>query len=198
MKKFIVLISFSLATFSLHATIHTIQVWNGYFQFLPSAMTIQLGDTIQWLPLDQPTMVHTITSDTIPDGAEPFDQIWQSPADTFFQYVPQVAGRYKYVCTPHVTLGMVAQFEVTDSLSAIDSPLPGFAPSLVYPNPTVDILRIKDLKSPVDYKIINSEGKIIFLGVTDEGKVEVSSLSSGMYFLELLGDRREIIRFVKQ
>lgn len=197
MKKFIVLVSFTLATYSLHATIHTIQVWNGYFQFLPNAMTIQLGDTIQWLPLDQPTMVHTITSDSIPAGAEPFDQIWQSPADTFFQYVPQVAGLYKYVCTPHISLGMVAQFMVTDSLSAIDSSFPDFTPTLVYPNPATDILNIKDLKDRADYKIINPEGKIISLGAVN-GQIDVSNLSTGIYFLELLGDRREIVRFIKQ
>jgi len=55
-------------------------------------LTIQLGDTVQWLPLDFPSMVHTITSTNIPLGAPTFDQIWQAHADPFFQYVPPIAG----------------------------------------------------------------------------------------------------------
>jgi plastocyanin len=122
MKK-IILILLILSAFNSKGTIHQIQVWNGYFQFLPSNnITIQLGDTIQWIPLDPPTMSHTITSDNIPVGAVSFDQIWQLPADTFFQYIPQVVGLYQYVCTPHITLGMIGEFNVvnggcTDSLA---------------------------------------------------------------------------------
>lgn len=198
MKKCIVLISFILTTFSLQATVHTIQVWNGYFQFLPNAMTIQLGDTIQWLPLDQPTMVHTITSDSIPAGAEPFDQIWQSPADTFFQYVPQVAGLYKYVCTPHVSLGMVAQFLVTDSSTDVEAFDDQRNPVLVYPNPAVDRIQFKNIAEAVDYKIIDRNGKVIHQGTTSNSGVDITSLTSGLYFVDLLGDRREIVRFIKQ
>jgi len=58
-------------------------------------------------------MSHTITSNNIPTGAVPFDQVWQMPADTFFQYIPQVAGLYEYVCTPHIPNGMIGEFTVT-------------------------------------------------------------------------------------
>jgi hypothetical protein len=75
---------------------------------------VQLGDTVQWVQLDPPTMTHTITSDNIPNGAIPFDQIWQLPADTFFQYIPQVVGLYQYVCTPHIPFGMIGEFTVVN------------------------------------------------------------------------------------
>jgi Leucine-rich repeat (LRR) protein len=82
-------------------------------QFLPpNNIIVQLGDTIQWTPLDPPTMPHTITSDNIPFGAAPFDQVWQMPADTFFQYIPQIPGLYQYVCTPHISFGMIGEFSV--------------------------------------------------------------------------------------
>ena len=87
-------------------------VWDGYMQFLPSSLEIQLGDTIHWIPLDFPSMMHTITSTNIPEGAEVFDELWQAPADTFFQYIPNVAGLYEYVCTPHIPMGMVGSFTV--------------------------------------------------------------------------------------
>ena len=114
MKK-LLLILLILSSFYVKGDIHQIQVWNGYYQFLPSNnITVQLGDTIQWVPLDPPTMNHTITSDNIPNGAIPFDQIWQLPADTFFQYIPQVVGLYQYVCTPHITFGMIGEFTVVN------------------------------------------------------------------------------------
>ena len=64
-------------------------------------------------------MTHTITSDNIPNGAIPFDQIWQLPADTFFQYIPQVVGLYQYVCTPHIPFGMIGEFTVTNGTTAV-------------------------------------------------------------------------------
>ncbi len=197
-KKFIFLLSFVSATYALNATTHTIQVWNGYFQFLPNAMTIQLGDTIQWLPLDQPTMVHTITSESIPDGAEPFDQIWQAPTDTFFQYVPQVAGLYKYVCTPHISIEMVAQFMVTDSPSAVGDANDQYQPNMIYPNPAVNLIHLKNVLDDVDYKIVDINGKLIGIGVTVSGEIDITGLTSGLYFVEIIGDRREILKFVKQ
>ena len=88
----------------------------GYYKFVPPSLIIQLGDTIEWEPYFGllPMMLHTITSDNIPVGAASFDQVWQMPADTFFQYIPQVAGLYQYVCTPHIPNGMIGEFTVTN------------------------------------------------------------------------------------
>ena len=114
MKKLLFILCI-ISSFNSKGAIYQISVWNGYYQFLPpNNITIQLGDTIQWIPLDPPTMTHTITSDNIPSGAVPFNQVWQMPADTFFQYIPQVAGLYQYVCTPHIPNGMIGEFTVTN------------------------------------------------------------------------------------
>ena len=115
MTKKILLLLFIISSFNSKGTIHQIQVWNGYYQFLPpNNITVQLGDTVQWIPLDPPTMTHTITSDNIPAGSASFNQIWQLPADTFFQYIPQFAGIYQYVCTPHIPMGMIGEFTVVN------------------------------------------------------------------------------------
>lgn len=120
MKK-LLLILFILSSFNSKGTIHHIGVWGGYYQFVPPSITIQLGDTLQWEPYFGmlPTMLHTITSDNIPSGAVPFDQVWQMPADTFFQYIPQAAGLYQYVCTPHIPMGMIGEFTVITGTTAI-------------------------------------------------------------------------------
>ena len=103
MKK-LLLILFILFSFNSKGIIHQIGVWGGYYEFVPVSIAIQLGDTLQWEPFAGlfPVMLHTIISDNIPSGAVPFDQVWHMPADTFFQYVPQVSGLYQYVCTPHI------------------------------------------------------------------------------------------------
>ena len=115
MKKYILIIIFSITTLHVKSEIHVILVWDGYYQFMPSSLNINLGDTIHFLPLDPPMMAHTITSSNIPIGANPFDQIWQAPADTFFQYIPQVEGFYEYVCTPHIPFGMIGSFNVINT-----------------------------------------------------------------------------------
>ena len=115
MKKYILIIIFSITSLYVKSEIHVILVWDGYSQFMPSSLNINLGDTIHFLPLDPPLMVHTITSSNIPIGANSFDQIWQAPADTFFQYIPQVEGFYEYVCTPHISFGMIGSFNVINT-----------------------------------------------------------------------------------
>ena len=65
-------------------------------------------------------MTGTITSDSIPTGAATFNKIWQLPADTFFQYIPQVIGLYKYVCTPHIHLNMIGEFTVVNGTVLIE------------------------------------------------------------------------------
>ena len=197
MKKLFLLLCFSAFSLWGHATTHTIQVWNGYFQFLPNAMTIQLGDTIQWLPLDQPTMVHTITSDSIPEGAVPFDQIWQAPADTFFQYVPQVAGLYKYVCTPHISFGMVAQFEVMDISSASEEVTKSSQPIQVFPNPATHWIRISGFEGSADYHIFSLNGELLLSGQSISGKIDISTLTPGLYVIDILGIRNERVAFSK-
>ncbi|MBT3933371.1 MAG: hypothetical protein HOF35_03835, partial [Bacteroidetes bacterium] len=127
LKKIIIILSILIITYSSKATIHIVKVWDGYAQFVSHAnfssdISIQLGDTVQWLPLDVPSMVHTITSTNIPVGAATFDQIWQAPADTFFQYVPQIAGLYEYECTPHATShDMVGSINVIAGTTNISS-----------------------------------------------------------------------------
>lgn len=123
-KNTILIFLFAVNTNIVFATVHQIQVWNGYYQFLPpSNLTVNLGDTIQWVPLDPPSMYHSITSYNIPIGATSFDEPWQLPSDTFFQYVPQIAGLYQYHCTPHISFGMLGEFTVisNDTFNCADS-----------------------------------------------------------------------------
>ena len=196
MKKTIIALTFALSSLTSSATIHTVSVWSGYFQFMGAGITIQLGDTVQWLPLDTPGMPHTITSTNIPVGATAFDQIWQAPADTFFQYVPQIAGLYEYECTPHaVSHGMTGSINVIADVSGImNQDLVGLH---IYPNPTTDILHFSESNIDCQYAIFTHKGERVLSGTT-KSSINVSTLATGVYHVELIGDKRRMLKFIKQ
>lgn len=191
MKKLLLVIGIAFISISANATIHVVQVWNGYYQFLPNSLTMNLGDTIEWRKLDDPTMYHTITSTSIPAGAVAFDVDWQMPADTFFQYVPAYAGTYYYECTPHVTsFNMVGSFTV-NPVAGIQSM--GENSFDVYPNPAIESLNIQG-GTCSEFKIMSLAGKLMMQGKL-EGEINIRSIPPGGYIL-VLGDKSPI-RFNK-
>ena len=202
MKKLFFLIPAILCFQLNYATIHIIGVWSGYYQFVPSNITIQLGDTIQWHPLfDLPSLTdpHTITSTTIPGGAPSFDVPFASPSDTFFQYIPQVAGIYNYVCTPHaISMGMTGSFEVIDSTAGIYDEI--LLSLKVFPNPSSSYINLS-INSD-NYTVFKSSNNTIELTSTEgklvkkmilpnmkdehiETKMDISELAGGIYFLKI-------------
>lgn len=196
MKKLLLSLFTIFIVLSSHATIHVIQVWDGYYQFIPTELSIQLGDTIQWLPLDQPLMVHTITSGEIPDGAEAFDEIWQAPADTFFQYVPEFAGVYNYVCTPHaVSFSMVGSFTVLDGTNSIEENEQ--STFTLFPNPAHDWIEVKGIIKGIPYSIINMDGKELSKGSIDS-KIDISAFEHGYYILRLYTESPKSLKFQKK
>ncbi len=198
MKRIFITLSIILTGLFANATIHIVKVWDGYFSFLSANITVQLGDTIQWLPLDSPSIVHTITSTNIPSGAVSFDQIWQTPVDTFFQYIPQIAGLYEYECTPHaVSHGMVGSFNViVGSIGISDNELVD-DDLAVYPNPAENFIDFGGSNTSSSFKIHALNGKTLLIGTTN-GPVNISSLVNGIYFIEITGDKPRVMRFIKQ
>jgi plastocyanin len=180
----------------LSATTHTISVWDGYFKFLPQNLTIQLGDTLQWLPLDAPTMVHTITSTNIPSGAAPFNYIWQAPSDTFFQYVPQVAGIYDYECTPHIAWGMIGTITVNAGSVGINPLKNNENDFKFFPNPFCDKLYIESKHDMLgkNYSLINGLGQVVSQGVILSALTEVNlvDLPQGFYIFFLDSRKKSI------
>jgi plastocyanin len=197
MKKLLLLTAVICISLTSNATIHVVKVWNGYYQFLSADITIDLGDTVQWLPLDTPTMVHTITSTNIPIGAQAFDQIWQAPADTFFQYIPTVSGMHNYECTPHaIDFGMVGSINVIGTAGINESDYSSNQFS-VYPNPTSDYLRFDESVQNETYHIYSEDGQVVLSGTTNE-HVNVVPLNPGVYFVRIIGDNMRQKKFVKK
>lgn len=196
MIKNLFIIPFVLMIYApLNATIHEILVWDGYMQFMPSNLTsVQLGDTIEWHPLDVPTMVHTVTSSNIPIGAIPFDQIWQAPADTFFQYIPSEIGLYEYVCTPHISNGMTGSFYVENTtLSNIN--ISFNKNPFIFPNPANDIIHFSSDFLNLEFDIYNISGKLVLTGISSNN-YNVSQLSTGLFYMVLYAEKPEKFKFI--
>jgi len=198
MKKLLILTAIIVLTVCAKAVTHTVYVWDGYYQFTPNNITIDLGDTVQWLPLGggAPMMVHTITSTTIPTGAVTFDYTWQAPADTFFQYVPTIAGNYDYECTPHAVShnmkGTIVVMGTTNTTSGFDN-TPIFS---IYPNPAHHSIRLYGSTKKYDYNIYNLNGQLVDAGeFIDE--LDISQLDNGTYIIELIAQKPRSFRIQK-
>jgi len=186
----LVLITINTDTF---ATKHRIAVSN--FQFTPKSLpNIKLGDTIRWY---WSTGTHTTTSDTIPAGAAS----WDKPidiSDTIFEYVPTMLGTYKYHCTPHLSMGMIASFTVISPAGLSNKDL---KPVLsIYPNPVFFNLtiRVESEDSYIrDLRIFDLAGKLIreitFVtspGVEDK-TINLSDLPPGIFMLEFIDNHNK-------
>lgn len=87
---------------------------------------IFLGDTVRFnnvypvfnLPPNQ--RYHTITSDSIPEGAMPFDFNWDNNTDTIIDYVPTKIGSYKVYCIPHSSMYTYFAVFPQNALQGID------------------------------------------------------------------------------
>jgi hypothetical protein len=165
-------------------------------QFLPNNLgDINLGDTINWVPLDPPTMTHTITSTNIPSGAVSFDQIFQLPADTFFQYIPAVVGFYQYECTPHLPM-MVGDFNVIGPLNS--SVINSNKKSVIsYPNPANKLINITNDFLGYTYRIVKSDGSLVSNG-TVKKNIDISNFNPGVYHLIIFANKTKFQTIVVQ
>jgi len=69
----------------------------------------------------------------------------------------------------------------------------------LYPNPVSDVLNVSTTDSYLDYKIISISGQIIEASNLNESKsIDVSNLSSGLYFITLNAETRsKTLKFIK-
>ena len=77
-------------------------------KFVPLTVTIQKGDTVEWI--NNAASLHSVTTNpavaqdpkdvSAPAGAKPFDSGFMTPGAKW-SYTFTVPGTYKYLCLPH-------------------------------------------------------------------------------------------------
>ncbi|MEM1001331.1 MAG: S8 family peptidase [Bacteroidota bacterium] len=71
--------------------------------------------------------------------------------------------------------------------------------TVVFPNPSNDIIKIKALDKPKNITLYNSLGSQITIQLIDNETINVSNLSSGIYFLHLeQGQKKEVFKILKK
>ena len=91
----------------------TVTVMQDGFTFSPAEITIDVGDTVEWV---WNSGSHTVTNGTGPDDPDVgtlFDETLDS-ASTLVSYTFTEAGDVPYFCRPHYSLGMTGVVKVVD------------------------------------------------------------------------------------
>lgn len=135
------------------ATTHTVTVAN--YQFTPSNVTAQVGDTIVWTWVNGD---HTTTSTSVPASATPWDEPISS-TNTSYSYKLSVAGTYNYHCTPHApnmagTITVQAATAVQEQAAA--------SKLVLYPNPAAGAfsLDLSTMTGEVTITIADAAGRV--------------------------------------
>src|SRR6516162_11927020 len=98
-------------------------------RFKPARVVVHAGDTVEWK--NSSTAAHTVTADArraaegkevvLPAGAAPFDSGTVTPGNSY-RHTFTAPGTYKYICVPHVDLGMVGEIIVQPRPTASSHP----------------------------------------------------------------------------
>lgn len=70
-------------------------------------------------------------------------------------------------------------------------------PIIIYPNPTKDFINIKDNKNFSKAKIYDATGKLLLDESLRNNQINVNNLPKGIYYLELNGKEKAVIKFIK-
>lgn len=92
----------------------------GFISFSPPAVTIAVGETVEWR--NKSLITHNVTDDPrraeqpgdaiVPAGTQAFDS-GDIPAGQVYRQIFTVPGTYRYLCTLHESEGMVATVVVS-------------------------------------------------------------------------------------
>jgi len=77
----------------------------GKYYFEPQEISIQSGDTITWVNVQDD--MHNAVADSSPIGAERFESPMLEEENQKWSYTFEISGSYSYHCHPHAAMGMV-------------------------------------------------------------------------------------------
>lgn len=142
----------------------THDVQQSSLSFLPSDLTIQVGDTVRWI---WSSSSHTVTSGT--GSADPqVGSLFDAPLNSsfpVFEFVFTEVGEVLYFCRPHEGFDMKGIIRVEES--ATPAPVPG--PSLLRVrglvpnpfNPRVTLQFTLDHEAPVELSVHDARGRLV-------------------------------------
>ncbi|RED95968.1 Ig-like domain-containing protein [Marinoscillum furvescens] len=123
------------------------------------------------------------------DSSEPYSAVWLNATE----------GEYQLKAIAIDDDGDVGQSEIVNiTVGEVAIPLNAMKEDaiVVFPNPVKNVLFLEGVTSNMDYRILDIAGAVQLQGTCQQSgaKIDVSSLRTGVYFVELLADESKIQR----
>ena len=198
MKKYL----FSFLLFSL-ATAGFCTTWtitNSAFTFTPATTTITVGDDVIFILEVAHNAVEVSQSTWNANGNTALAGGFLTSFGGGSVQTSQLAiGTHYYVCHPHASIGMKGVIIVQSATGIEENQLhPDFS---VYPNPSNNLMTIKANNSLIglQYSITDQTGRQVFNGklVNETTLVDIGQLTSGIYLIQIGGQRRQSFKVIK-
>ena len=156
--------------------------------FMPSALTIEEGDTVIWTNTSGSHNVNGSMT-TFPSNPDSFGSGAAASGGWTYSYVFTTAGSYDYQCDPHAGLGMTATITVSETIISINESKIENGTN-VYPNPFTSYLTIALNKELINdnpsiefilYDLLGNQVHSIANVNAELTKIETNQLSNGIY-----------------
>ena len=194
---FTIFLSVLLSSMS-HGTTTTISVSG--FSFSNTNVIINTGDTIKFVLSTPHTATEVSESTWNANGATPLSGGFDvGPGGTHIVTGLSVGTHY-YVCIPHAGFGMKGRITV-NAPSGIHQFIRDGTSIQVFPNPTASFITIQtngwDFEN---LEIINILGEVVYSkqNIISTLKLDVSRLSSGIYWIVLSDERQKIVKKIQK
>ena len=188
MKKLLLSFLFLSITIIIYAQTKVTVIASG-MTFTPANVTINVGDTVEW---QNTSGFHNVngTQSTFASNPEDFGNAVGS--GWTYSHVFTTVGVNDYRCDVHFGSGMVGTVTVQTgtNVNLVDAE----EEIKMYPNPTSKNLFFKGYKKINSVIIYSLSGEKIKEEILTSGKISVSDLESGVYFVKINNDDGVITR----
>ncbi len=114
------------------------------------------------------------------------------PTDYRFKDENPLIGEQNYYRLQQQDVDGTFEYSLVRTARLID---PGKRPTL-YPSPAGPVIYLNGLSQPTEISVVDQSGQELIRTFT-EGRIDIEALSSGVYYLSILGKSRGVRRFVK-
>lgn len=192
---FLFLIGFSIKPAS--ATVYNVKTIGE--EFTPDTVYANVGDSIKFIIGIGHDVLEITDSAYVNNAIIAYPGGFSYAVGTFY-FLIDSSQNYYYTCTYHMASSQMKGVIIADGSNSVNEPdLKDFIS--IFPNPTTGTLNVKiECKNEVIFRIWNVNGKLELTGTLSfSGKINVSSLISGFYMIEIiLPDRKKCFNFIKQ
>jgi plastocyanin len=188
MKNSLLITTFLISGALMAQTKVTVTVAN--FSFTSANVTINVGDTVEFI---NASGFHSVdgTQATYPGNPASFDNLAQVGTGWTYAQVFNTIGSYDYRCGVHTTsmFGTITVQAATGVKERTNKNASEF-----YPNPAANQLNFSEYNKVEAVTIFSLTGEKVLNSKLLNHKLDISTLSSGIYFVKFVTDKKEVTK----